>query len=265
MKKIVIMFAMLLVANSVFAFDTFTHQTVSAITEMYLTDKAKREVQDILQSTIYKECVWVNTLRKNPDYAHTKDWHFTVLNVEGKSVTTYENDGVVQLEKSIEVLRHRANYNEEDVKTALRKVIHLTQDLHCLSHIYIDGYDQTRGFTFRVWDELTSKRSASWNANWHRQWDGAWSSRYYIFTPTYYGEDIDIYARGMKEAYSKGTPREWVEEGGRDVLYALKDFYTGGNGDEVRIKVLLNYEYLHTKCLAKAGYRLAALLNDIFK
>ncbi len=256
---------MLLMAGNVFAFDTFTHQTVSAITEMYLTDKAKSEVNAILQSTIQKECVWLNSLRKKPEYAHTKSWHTTELDINCKSVTTNENDGIVQLEKAIEVLRNRTNHNEEEVQTALRKVIHLVQDLHCLSHIYVEGYDESRGFTFRVWDELTAKRSKSWNVTWHRQWDGSWSSRYYIFTPTYYGEDIDIYARGMREEYSKGTPREWVEQGGRDVLYALKDFYTGGNGDEVRIKVVLQYEYLHTKCLAKAGYRLAALLNDIFK
>ena len=265
MKKIVIVFAMLFMATNVFAFDTFTHQTISAIADMYMTDKARSEVNAILQSNIHKECVWLNTLRKKPEYAHTKDWHTTQLNVECKSVTTNENDGVVQLENAIAVLRDRMNHSEEDVVTALRKVIHLVQDLHCLSHIYVDGYDETKGFTIRIWDELNAKRSKSWNVAWHRQWDGSWSSRYYIFTPKYYGEDIDIYARRMREEFSKGTPREWVEQGGREVLCALKDFYTGGNGDEIRVKVIMEYEYVHTKCLAKAGYRLAALLNDIFK
>ena len=115
MKKIVIMFAMLLVANSVFAFDTFTHQTVSAITEMYLTDKAKREVQDILQSTIYKECVWVNTLRKNPDYAHTKDWHFTVLNVEDRRIGKVKVE-ILPIEKKNEVDEENLTWRERREK-----------------------------------------------------------------------------------------------------------------------------------------------------
>ena len=34
---------------------------------------------------------------------------------------------------------------------------------------------------------------------------------------------------------------------------------------EVSMISVNNYEYLFDKCMAKAGYRLAALLNDIFK
>lgn len=256
------MFALAMVANEALAFSTFAHRSISKLAEMNLTEKAKTEVNAILKSDITKECVWLNTLRKDPAMAHTKSWHIFQLDANGKCTTTAENDGIVQLEKAIAVLRSRANHSEAEVATALRTVIHLVQDLHCLSHIHIDGIEATKGFTFRIWNELEGKGRKSWNQKWYSLWQSTYSSRYDIFSPQYYAEDIDIYARDKKAEYSKGEPRFWVENGGEDIVRALKDLNTGA---EVPIQVQLLYEYNHTKCMAKAGYRLAALLNDIFK
>lgn len=263
MKKIIIsMFALLMMANNAFAFSTFAHQTVSKLTEMNLTDKAKNEVRAILKTSITKECVWLNTLRKNPEMAHTKSWHYFQLDANGKSTTTDENDGIVQLEKAIAVLRNRQNHNEVEVLQALRTVIHLVQDLHCLSHIRIEGIEATKGFTFRVWNELEGKGSKTWNQKWYNLWEMTYSNRYTIFTPQYYAEDIDIHTRDKKAEYSKGEPRFWVENGGEDVVRALEKLNTG---EPVPTQVVMTHEFNHTKCMAKAGYRLAALLNDIFK
>jgi hypothetical protein len=86
--------------------------------------------------------------------------------------------------------------------------------------------------------------------------------RYSIFTPQYYGDDIDIYARKKKSEYEKGTPRFWVENVGADVVSTLKVFQPE---ESIPTQTIQTYEFLHTKCMAKASYRLAALLNDIFK
>ena len=264
MKKIVVvMFALLMVANKAFAFNTFGHQALSYMTEMHLTEKAKAEINDILQNPIHKECVWLNDLRKKAEFAHTKDWHFVHLDIDGKSVTTNDNDCVVQLEKSIAILRDRGNHNLSTIQDALRIVIHLVQDMHCLSHYHIEGRDETvQGFSFRVWDEQNSKHSSSWFVTWWGNWESAYINRYTIFTSQYYAEDINLYAPDKKEEYSAGTPRFWAENVGEDVFRALKDFYTG---EEVRIIHQLTYEHVHDKCMCKAAYRLAALLNDIFK
>lgn len=263
MKKIVfIVSALLMLTNETLAFNTFAHQAITALTEMNLTDKAKSDVKAILKGDLQKDCVWLNTLRKKPEMEHTKSWHFTQLNSFGKSVTTDENDGIVQLENAIAVLRDRANHSEALVQESLRKVIHLVQDLHCLSHIYIDGYEGSKGFTYRIWNEAPGKYSKSWNEKWYNRWESGYAGRYAVFTPQYYAEDIDIYANKKKAEYSTGTPRFWVENAGEDVVRALEDFYSD---NEIPIKITMQYEYLHTKCMAKAAYRLAALLNDIFK
>lgn len=261
-RTIVVVFAILLLANKAFAFAPFGHQTVAALADKYLTDKAKSEVKTILKSDMVKYSVWLNSLRGKEATAYTKEWHFFVLDANGKSTTQNENDGVVQLEKAIEVLRNRVNHSDEEVNKALKIVIHLVGDIHCLSHIHIEGIEATEDFEFKNWNEGEGKDSKMWNSKWYNVWERTYINRYTFFTPQYYANDIDIYAHELRAEYEKGTPRFWAENSGEDVVRALKYFYTG---EPVPTNVIQRHEFNHTKCMAKAGYRLAALLNEIFK
>ena len=263
MKRVlVVAIAFMMVAGSAVAFAPFGHHTIAALADKYLTDKAKSEVQAILKSDMIKHSNWLNSLRKQEGKEYTKDWHFFVLDANGKSTTTAENDGVVQLEKAIEVLRNRTNHSEEGVAVALKTVIHIVGDIHCLSHIHIEGVEATKDFEFKNWNELEGKERKEWNSKWYNVWERTYINRYTFFTPQYYANDIDIYARDKRAEYEKGTPRFWAENSGEDVMRALPYFNTG---EPVPTHVIQLHEFNHTKCMAKAAYRLAALLNDIFK
>ncbi len=268
MKKIVILIAAsVLMVGEALAFNAFGHQSIAALADKYLTDNAKKEVKAILKSDMVKQSNWLNSLRKKAGMEHTKDWHFFVLDANGKSTTTNENDGIVQLEKAIDVLRNRANHSEESVNTALKSVIHLVGDLHCISHIHIDGNEATKGFTYKTWNELTAEGkgfycSKTYDSSWYKLWENRFAGRYTFFTPQYYGDDIDIFANEKKAEYEKGTPRFWVENVGEDVVRALEIFQPGA---VVPAQMNERQEYVHTRCMAKAAYRLAALLNGIFK
>ena len=161
MKKIiVVMFALVMVANQALAFNEYGHKSAMILTNKYLTEKAKNEIKSALGgSTMVKEAVWLNTLRKSEATAYTKNWHFFRLDENGKSTTKDENDGVVVVERSIEVLRNRAKHTPAEVKDALRTVIHLVVDMHTLSHIRIDGIHETNGFDFFHWNEGEGKAS----------------------------------------------------------------------------------------------------------
>ena len=261
-KSIIIALVLLFTINAAEAFNAFTHQTIAVLADRNLTAKAKQEVKAILKTDMKAASTWLNTLRKNPAYAATKGWHFTTLNANGKSTTMEENDGVVQLEKAIAVLRNRKNESDSLVQASLRTVIHLVADLHCLSHIRIEGIEATKGFSYVTWNEMSGKSSNNGKGHWYRLWESHFSNRYTIFTPEYYADDVNIFAVDKKAEYEKGTPRFWVENGGEDVVRALEHF---NNGEPVPAQVTNRHEYNHTRCLAKAGYRLAALLNDIFK
>ena len=268
MKKILILaFALALTANSALAFNTFGHQAIAALADKYMTDNAKTEVKAILKTDMVKASTWLNTIRKKPELAYTKDWHITTLDANGKSTTKAENDGVVQLEKAIAVLRNRANEKDSLVQASLRTVIHLVGDLHCISHIRIDGNEATKGFTYKTWNELTAPgkgfySSKTSNSRWYNLWESRFAGRYTFFTPQYYGDDIDIFANAKKDEYEKGSPRFWVENVGEDVVRALETFQPG---EVVPAQMNERQEPVHNRCMAKAAYRLAYILNDIFK
>lgn len=258
------MFALVMVANEALAFNTYGHQSSMVLANKYLTDNAKNEIKGILKgSTMIQEAVWLNTLRKNPEMAYTKSWHFFRLDANGKSVTTNENDGMVVLEKAINVLRDRKNQSDSLVNASLRTVIHLVVDMHCLSHIHIDDIQETKGFMFLHWNEIEEgKRRKEWKSQWYSLWNNGYFGRYRVFPLDYHADDIDIHCNEKKAEYEKGTPRFWAENVGEDVVRALKDFPMG---QIVPTNIIQRYEEVHVRCMAKAGYRLAALLNDIFK
>ena len=64
MKKIIAVFAFVLLVNSVYAYVPFGHHTVAALADKYLTEKARGEVQTILKSNMIKQSNWLNSLRK---------------------------------------------------------------------------------------------------------------------------------------------------------------------------------------------------------
>lgn len=257
MKKIIaVVFAVVLMASEAYAFKVVGHQAIAALAEKHLTDKAKGEVKAILKSGMPKHAMWLSTLRKNPELAYTQQWQYATLNAQGKSVTTDENDAVVALEKAVNVLRNRKNESDSLVLASLRTVIQVVGDIHNPANIRIEGNEATKGFEYII---ITRKKPSkgTWVGLWHN-----FANRHDVFSPEYYAYDIEIFAGDKKAEYEKGTPRFWVENVGEDVVRCLEEIYPNA---EVKLATHNNCEYLYDKCMAKAGYRLAALLNDIFK
>ena len=262
MKKITLYIVMVALATQAMAFTTFGHQTIASLANKHLNEKTQTEVKAILGTDIVKECVWLNTLRTKPETAYTKDWHIFTLDRRGKSTTTAENDGTVQLEKAIAILRNRANEDAAVVKDALRTVVHLVADMHCISHVQIEGIEVSKGFNFKLNNTLTGKGYKEWNSSWSALWQKSFTERNIILSPEYYAADVEIFLGAKKTEYEKGTPRFWVENVGKDVVFGLGVFTPNAS---ISVEDKERMEDIHNKCMAKAGYRLAALLNDIFK
>lgn len=257
MKKIIaVLFALAMVSGEAFAFKSLGHQTIAALAQRHLTEQAKTEVQNILKSDMSKHAMWLYSLRKRVDLAYVQEWQYTTLNAEGKSVTTDANDGIVALESAVKVLRNHKSESDSLVLASLRTVIQIVGDIHNPSNIRIEGNEATKGFKFTLVSRK-KKSEMSWRNMWHN-----YANRHDVFSADYYATDVEIFAGDKKSEYEKGTPRFWAENVGEDVVRCLEVVSPSA---EVSMTDYNNYEYLYDKCMAKAGYRLAALLNDIFK
>jgi hypothetical protein len=140
-------------------------------------------------------------------------------------------------------------------------VIQVVGDIHTISNIRIEGNEATKGFTYIVADGKKTKDKKNPTGKWHSLWHN-YTNRHDVFSPQYYAADVEIFLGDKKAEYEKGTPRFWAENVGEDVVRCLEVFYPDAS---VKVEMVNRYEDVHNKCMAKAGYRLAALLNDIFK
>ncbi|MBR0339029.1 MAG: hypothetical protein IIX40_02420, partial [Alistipes sp.] len=86
--------------------------------------------------------------------------------------------------------------------------------------------------------------------------------RHYGYTADMYAEDLAICHGADKEAFSKGSIRDWAADIGAELSKQLAEAKPGMVVDKLK---MLEYETTNDRIMAKAGFRLAALLNDIFK
>lgn len=249
------------VSSEAIAWNHYCHKTIAAWAESELTPKAKKEVKRILGGSMVDHCWWLNTLRKDPAMAHTKQWHYTQLDASGKATTQNENDCLVQIERTSKILRERANNSDSLNNAALKTLIHLVSDLHFVPRVRIEGVKRSRNFKYQYQNGKSKKGPVLRTTT----WEATWRNRVYHHTCLpleYYIYDLKIQSEAKKDAYSKGNHRDWAEEMGRDVVYALSYF---PEGEIIPVDHTCRMENIIDKNLSKASYRLAALLNDIFK
>ena len=186
------------------------------------------------------------------------------LDADLRSTTTFEGDVVVQMEKAAEVLRNRANHSELEQIEAMRTVTYNMILLHSFGLVLIDGNELTKGFDIQLSSGDAAEGAAAKirKYRWHTLWNRLIIIRHYGFTPEMYAEELMICHGKDKEAFSAGSIRDWAADTGAELSKQL----VGAKRDMVvdRLK-LQEFEKVNDRMMAKAGYRLAALLNEVLK
>ena len=237
------------------------HEVVAILATERLAPQTKRAVEKILGGDMRSNAEWLNELKTAEATAHTKYWHTTKINKEGRSSTQSEKDGIVQLERNIEILRHRAEHNDSLVVAALRTVIHLVGDMHCVARIRFEDIPYSENFTFYRSNGKSMNKNKCHKTTWWKLWSKWYFDIHAAFSPEMFAEEIRLCQGEKFEEYVHGTPRTWVEDMGR-VARPLIEYI---KPEEVLDSATsYNWELIHEQCLAKASVRLAVLLNDIF-
>lgn len=263
--KYIAIVALTALALEAAAWNKMGHETIAALAEQNLSPKAKAEVTKLLGGNLKSGAMWLNTLRKEEATKHTASWHHTHLDAAGRSTTTTEGDAVVQIERCANILRNASTHSRNEQVEALKTIVHLVADLHCIHHIRIEGEPLTDGFRFKYETGKKNKKSGEKIAvgiNWSTIWGGRMFGHHIGFTPELMAEDMALCRAEHKEAWSQGTPREWAADMGVATRKQLEGMKPGIVITRKQFNLL---DAPHEDCLAKAGWRLAALLNNIYK
>lgn len=191
-------------------------------------------------------------------------WGKVSLDADLRSTTTYEGDVVVQMEKAAEVLRNRANHSEQEQIEAMRTITYNMILLHTFGCVSIEGNELTNGFFV----QLSLGAAADVNATkmrkykWQTLWNRALILRHYGYTADMYAEDLAICHGADKEAFSSGSLRDWAADTGAELSKQLEGAKPNMVVDRLK---MLEFETVNDRLMAKAGYRLAAIMNDVLK
>ena len=191
-------------------------------------------------------------------------WAKVLLDDDLRSTTTYEGDVVVQLEQAAEVLRDRANHSEKEQIEAMRTITYNMILLHTFGNVRIKGNKLTEGFIIQLSPGAAAdeKNNKMRNYKWQTLWNRGILIRHYGYTADMYAEELTIAHGDDKEAFSAGTIRDWAADVGAELSKQLEGARPNMVIDKLEI---LEMERVNDRLMAKAGFRLAALINEVLK
>jgi hypothetical protein len=253
---------LLICAGESLAWNKLGQNAVAALAERHLTEKAKSEVQNILGGNLVSGTLYLNELRKDEATKSAWSWAFVSVNDKLSSTTSSSKDGIVRLEKCIEVLQDRGEYTAEEVKVALRTTISIVTLMHNVSHVRIaDEPLSKKNFALCISDG--KPKETIHKSTWRKLWESSYIGRHSCYSPAMYAEDLEVHCADKFEQWSKGSVREWLAE---FAATECKPLYKWAEDGYYMTREHHNrYEAVNDRSMARAGIRLATLLNQVLQ
>lgn len=263
---IIISLIMFFDATAAFGWGSKGHDIVAAIAEQHLTPKAKRKINKLLdgKSIIYFSS-WMDNIQNSPywenGYNLTKTWHYANVD-KGLTYDTMQKnpagDVVTGLEKlTDEMMNNYDNLTDSMRVDYLKMIVHMVGDLHCPMHagrLSDRGGNGTKVMWFRN------------ETNLHSVWDSRMIESARTWSYSEWCEQLDRKDRKYRKSISDGSYEEWFS----DTVEEAARIYEYVEASEEIVPVL-SYQFVYDfsplleEQLLNAGYRLAHVLNTIFR
>ncbi|MEW6542772.1 MAG: S1/P1 nuclease [Nitrospirota bacterium] len=240
------------------------HRIVALVAESRLTDRARDATRALLDGdNLITVATWADAVKG--ERSETASWHYTDI---PKAADSYDptrdcpqgNCAVEQVERFRTVLDNQLRPRSERIE-ALKFLVHLVADLHQPLHS-VD--DRDRGgnevlVTF-MGQRTRPDRDRPWNL--HAVWDYGLIEQVGM-TETDYARHLTRWLRGQPVAeWERGTVLDWTLEAHR---VAVAQAYAVPADRQLGADYLRAMRPALDTMLAKAGVRLAKMLNDLFR
>ncbi|MBQ9138475.1 MAG: S1/P1 nuclease [Alistipes sp.] len=272
MKRILTLaLAIVMAISTASAWGRIGHATVAKIAENHLTKKAKRQITEYLHGeSIVKWATYADdskpellvdlgfeptNAKRFVTYPHT-----FVTNADGtpyrdvRKGDEYVKNCIYYVEKMAAELKANAKDMTDSVRVAhIALIVHFVGDMHCPEHIRCPE-DPTAGDFYIYLDKDRVRYHSLWDSKIiaaHNPWG---------FSDT--AKLFDTYTKRQIAQITAGTPYDW----GYDSVVATRKVHQVKEGAKFDKRLYFNeYAPIAQAQICKAGYRLAALLNDIFE
>ena len=268
LKKLISIFALIIVALPSFAWGQRIHAAIAYIGEQHLTPKARKTINELLdgKSMVYYAS-WLDEYRKEmliPDI--DKDGNPTMRTIphsfrtdlDYKVVKSENKEAISIICKSIEVLKDYKDADDSTRLAAMQCLIHLVGDIHCPGHV--SYADKDKNSDDKRYD-ATKVKYMKKDIRMHTLWDARLVDSVIpggVYDLAYQADRAS--KKEIKEI-QKGTPYEW----GQEIIDRTRVVWTVKTGDELTKAYGLQHRDLALDQIQRAGLRLAKVMNDLFK
>ncbi len=257
----------------VLAWGSIGHRVVGQVADAHLTPTAQKAASAIMGSCSLGDVAnWMDKVRKTPEGKAMKPWHFQSVDLCHPSLANCEDCARHQIKQAIETLK--TDHGSDDASRArrlkaLRVLVHLVGDVHQPLHAAENGDFGGNSVT------LENRKCPGWDKNdkpitvlckLHTYWDN-------ILVKKAQGEENEhqfVARLAAMSVSADGDPDSWITESNAlasTKVHTYERFACniGKNSVEISREYDDTAVPVVTEQLAKAGARLAATLNDIYK
>ena len=242
------------------------HRIIAAVAESRLQKHAAGAVQEMVgDGNLSSVANWADEIRK--DRPETAPWHFVNIPRDRQEydptsdcVTPREGDCVVAtIERFRATLADRSRSRNDRVE-ALKFLTHLVGDVHQPLHCLKDHEGGTTLDVLFDGERINPFNEKPWNL--HAIWDAGLIQRAGLSEKDYVRTLNDWLERQSIEELHPGTAREWALESHQAAITTAYDLPADRNLGDQYVRASLP---VVSDRLARAGARLAMLLNEVFR
>lgn len=251
------------------------HAVIGYIAEMNLTPEAKAKCHHYLRHTLAFEGSWLDNWRYSKGFEGTAHWHIGYVYPERQYTGDFRTDFInpKSVRKSAayrinefhnELLTSYKSMPDTLVANRIRSLVHMLGDMHCPAHVAFPvedkpTYDETTVYNrYRLLNN--GKRSS-----FHSMWDSVTRILYPKRNIVEWREAIDTYSAKERAKICRGDAYDWLDEIAKNTMRSYKAIPRDTDIAKLTEKQRRDLETMTYRQMAQAGYRLAHILNDIFK
>lgn len=251
MKTIPVLIILFIIPLYFYAWGKEGHMIVAGIAKTKLNKGIEEKIQKYLGPLTFEEAsVWMDEIKSDHTYDFMKVWHYVNIEDNETYVKSADGDLISELNLVIKELNNYRNSDMEEVTTDLKILFHLCGDITQPLHA---GYGSDKGG-----NDITLKYNTV-NTNLHHIWDTDIITAGNITTESclHVAEKL---SEKEKKSYEKINIMQWMQDS-RSLLFSVYNIKDKKIDDDY---INLNKSIVENQ-LIKGGYRLAAVLNEIFK
>ena len=261
MKKLIVLvvaFAVVSV-NSAMAWGGFAHSAITEIAERNLTPQAREQIHHYLNHSLPFYAIWMDQYRHTDPYRPSGKWHSNWMDDSGAVDLANEKCAAYQVMRIQKLMKNYKNMDKEEVRLNLLYLIHLVADMHCPGHNVWPkkSYPQ-------YYYHLTNNKGGK--ESFHKVWDvDAIEYGRKKWTASTYADKMATLSEKEIKKVCKGNAYKWAATSLPNAEKTFELTPKGSNKQKYSKKTREEMRRICDEQAVKAGYRLAYVMNQIFK